>query len=262
MDRNENGEQPQPGPSGITTNIGNSSNDTEHAEDSSSNQDNHEPQYRRFTSFGTQIRMLTEDGSGYYWKMEDSSEDDSDDEPTIIPMPSPPQRRSTARKARRPRIIHLRPARANTDLDLYEDNPASLFDYPNRSDNNNTSTFPNLNVNHFIENNQRENDINEEPQNEESDDDMDYPYYSDHSDEEMRDITEIECRLCNRVYSSGILFVRTICEHLICVPCTWEYATNFGRDTCPICQENIDYTESVHIDDIHDGNLRFRKNNN
>lgn len=139
--------------------------------------------------------------------------------------------------------------------------PASIFDYPNLQENNNNNEFPDLNNNNFNERPLEINIVANEPQddlkNESSEDDDDWSIHE--IDERLR---EIECRRCGRTYTSGMLFVRTTCDHLTCLTCMWEFAINYGKNNCPICGTIIDYTDSIHVDDIESEPLRFRENNN
>lgn len=213
---------------------------------------------RGYTPFGKQIRVITTDGTRYLWNFEDHDDQDSsdDEEPGMIPFPRPIWRGGCAPGRGPPPRRHYVPARENGD----PSRPASIFDYPNpneyEDDNNNNDQFPNLNENHFNENvNVVTNEPHDELQNESSESD-------DNWSESDEDPTEIECRRCNRIYRSGILFVRTMCNHLTCVSCMWEHAINFGINICPICGGIIDYTETTHVDDIASGSLRYRNNNN
>lgn len=104
--------------------------------------------------------------------------------------------------------------------------------------------------------NEPQNDL----QNESSENDDDWSTDEDELDEDEPS-REIECRRCNRNYISGILFVRTTCGHLTCLTCMWEYATNFGKDNCPICGAVIDHMDSIHVTDLAFGQLKFRTNN-
>lgn len=254
MDREQN-EETQPGPSGTSANAGNSYNNFESSDGSSTcSGESGEMANRRYTPFGTQLRIITTDGMGYFWKFED--DDDSEDELEIFPLPRPSTTRGPSHGTRAPSRRYNTPARETED----SSRPASIFDYPNQTsyedDNNNTDEFPNLNGNIFNEEeNVAENESHDELQNESSENNGDWPEVDER-------LAEIECRRCNRTYTSGTLFVRTECNHLICVTCMWEYAINSGINNCPVCGGFIDYTESIHIEDIEDGPLCFRKNNN
>lgn len=264
MDRELNENQTKPGPSGTNSSGNNSSNNIESASNTNTtagnssnnigtsidnptrNGDLNVPN-RRYTSFGTQVKVITPDGGGYFWKFENQDDDDSDDEPEIFPLT--PGYQFGGKKAPR-RQVHLQRAGTNTrspepviNLDDSETSmesessespePASIFDYPNRQQNNNNNEFPNQNYNHE----------------------------SSNEDEYAEPHGNILCRRCNRIYLSGTLFVRTICGHLTCLTCMWEYAINYGKNNCPICGAVIDYMDSVHVEDLPSGQLKFRKNN-